>query len=198
MLRTRLSVATFSLLLLSCAGLMKQWRAENCNYKGAYETGQKEARFGTPQKQNFAGSCPEADRAEADRGHGGGLGLGQRGRNVEEARVGDAAPRHDAGRLAPAAVLDATAHLGGAWRHDHAAGVSVNAAGVVRGQRLVLVLPQRQLHPVQGLRRALRVRPPGRVHDGLSERQVHGRVHREESARDDGALHPDARAERDV
>jgi hypothetical protein len=58
-----------ALLMTSCAGMMRAWRDQNCNYDGAYAAGMNEARKRKAMNPSFAEQCDLLSQEDTQRGY---------------------------------------------------------------------------------------------------------------------------------
>ncbi|MBY0416146.1 MAG: hypothetical protein K2Q18_18380 [Bdellovibrionales bacterium] len=64
------SLFLISLLALSsCAGMMEDWKRQNCNYNKAYEAGNNTREEGTPMDSSEYNACPDEVRNEVLKGY---------------------------------------------------------------------------------------------------------------------------------
>lgn len=58
-----------SSLSVGCAGLQKEYLAQNCNYESAYSLGHNSARDGQPMNSGVLNQCPDSVRASSLKGY---------------------------------------------------------------------------------------------------------------------------------
>ena len=78
-------VAVLLLMIVSCAGMRKQWIADNCNFDVGYEKGVNDGRQGLPMNSGrHADACPSKMQKEVRNGYRKGYERGMKAAENEE------------------------------------------------------------------------------------------------------------------